>query len=178
MTPSQAAAADLRIARQTRTVLKVAARSAAAKGIELMRERTRSVIHPWWGTAGVIDTQRYLNGWKVQAHGGGFALFNDTPYSEVIEFGRRPGARPPPVSALIPWVQRKLMSAGPSRNSKGRFINKMAQARSIAFLVARAIGKRGTPGRKVMTGAYAIMANKLDMEVRVATLRLINGNLR
>ena len=56
-------------------------------------------------------------------------------YGPVVEEGRRPGSVPPP-EALRPWVERKL--GVPSSESKG-----------VAFLIARAIGRRGTPGRRV-----------------------------
>ncbi len=51
-------------------------------------------------------------------------------YGLVVREGRRPGIMPP-VSALVPWVMAVL---GVSQES----------ARSVAFLVARKIGKRGT----------------------------------
>jgi hypothetical protein len=46
--------------------------------------------------------------------------------------GRRPGKQPP-TAALVPWVRKKL-NVEPAR------------ARSVAFLVARKIGRRGTRG--------------------------------
>lgn len=36
----------------------------------------------------------------------------DTPYAATIEGGRRPGARAPPVGALIPWVKSKMYGGG------------------------------------------------------------------
>jgi hypothetical protein len=53
-------------------------------------------------------------------------------YGEYVERGRRPG-RQPPVEAIELWVQRKLgVSPDESRN--------------VAYLIARAIGRRGTSG--------------------------------
>lgn len=46
------------------------------------------------------------------------------------EYGRRPGAKQPPIAALLPWVQRKFGLQG-------------AAARSVAFLVARSIARDG-----------------------------------
>lgn len=53
-------------------------------------------------------------------------------YAPIVEVGRRPGKRPP-IEAIRLWVVRKL-GVSP------------AQARSVAFLVARKIGRRGTDG--------------------------------
>ena len=61
-------------------------------------------------------------------------------YADVIEYGRRPG-RPPPYTALILWVRRKL---GIPRE----------QAPRVAYLVARAIGRRGLPGRYVLNSVW------------------------
>ena len=53
-------------------------------------------------------------------------------YGEPVERGRKPG-RMPPVDNIEMWVQRKLGQTG-------------SEARSTAFLIARAIGRRGTKG--------------------------------
>ncbi len=49
----------------------------------------------------------------------------------VLERGRRRGARRPPADALELWVRRKLG------------ITDRKEARGVAFVIARAIGKRG-----------------------------------
>ena len=53
-------------------------------------------------------------------------------YGWPVERGRRPG-KMPPVDAIELWVNRKLGLQG-------------NEAKSVAFLVARAIGRRGTRG--------------------------------
>ena len=75
-------------------------------------------------------------------------------YAMSIERGRRPG-KPPPSDALIPWVRLKLRETRVSRTGKTRRL-KMADsdAKSKAFLVARAIGRRGTPARPFMLPAF------------------------
>jgi hypothetical protein len=56
------------------------------------------------------------------------------PYAIVMEEGRRPGARMPPVDAIKLWVVRKL-KVPPQ------------EADSVAFLVARSIARKGIEGR-------------------------------
>ena len=56
------------------------------------------------------------------------------PYAIVMEEGRKPGAKMPPVDAIKLWVVRKL--GIPAQ-----------EADSVAFLVARSIAKKGTKGR-------------------------------
>lgn len=59
----------------------------------------------------------------------------------VLERGRRPGAKPPPSDALELWVRRKLK------------ITDIKKAKSAAFLIARAIGRRGTEAVKMFEEA-------------------------
>lgn len=55
-------------------------------------------------------------------------------YAAVVEFGRKPGGKMPPVSVIERWVSRKLPGAS-------------------AFVVARAIARQGTRPRHMFTNA-------------------------
>ena len=67
------------------------------------------------------------------------------PYAANVELGRRPGARMPPVGALVGWVQRKL---GVSAKA----------ARGVAFAVARKIARRGIRGVHMLRDAVRAKA--------------------
>ncbi len=81
--------------------------------------------------------------WATQVLGGGAAgagtvvgiVGNPLVYAEVIERGRRPGARMPPPDALRTWVARKM---GPEAS---------------AFVVARSIGRKGIEAREMLKKA-------------------------
>lgn len=60
------------------------------------------------------------------------AVGASAPHAAYVHEGRRPGKRPP-IAALKPWVERKLGLAG-------------QDAERVAFLTARAIGRRGLRG--------------------------------
>ena len=62
------------------------------------------------------------------------------PYPVVMEYGRKPGAKMPPPSAIERWVH--LVIKPPARQLKG-----------VAYVVARAIGKRGIKGKFFLTNA-------------------------
>ena len=64
-------------------------------------------------------------------------------YAAPVEFGRLPG-RMPPVDAIKYWVRRKLGITGDR------------EARSAAYVIARAIGKRGTFADKNPRGAQMV----------------------
>lgn len=57
-------------------------------------------------------------------------------YAEVMELGRRAGAKPPPQQALVGWMSRHGMDP------------------KLAFVLARAIGRRGIKGRFYFKAAY------------------------
>lgn len=58
-------------------------------------------------------------------------------YFEYVDGGRRRGAKPPPSDAIVKWMKVKGIKG---RNPKtGKFISQ----KSAAFLIARAIGRRG-----------------------------------
>ena len=69
------------------------------------------------------------------------------PYPLVVEYGRKAGKMPPP-SALERWVH--LVLKGPTDRAKG-----------VAFLVARAIGKRGIKARPILTQAFEKSQSKV-----------------
>jgi hypothetical protein len=72
-------------------------------------------------------------------------------YALPVEYGRRANQTPPPVSALIPWVERFIT------------LDRGETAKGVAFAIARYIGLRGTrslrqspPGERMfLRGFYA-----------------------
>lgn len=85
----------------------------------------------------------------------GHAIFGSPPdfYGEVstpilyaapVEFGRRPG-KWPPIGAIRAWVVRKQIATGD-------------EADQVAFLIARAIGRRGTKGAHMFQKGFEASA--------------------
>lgn len=74
-------------------------------------------------------------------------------YPAVMEFGRRPGSRMPPPEALVRWVHVKGLAGTYSIKTHRRRGSKASQAEEdlqVAFLIARAIGRKGIKGRFYM----------------------------
>lgn len=95
------------------------------------------------GSVGAFNTGYYARAWKVERTENGVHIYNLAPYAGVIEYGRRPGARPPPKKVMVKYAQRKLgLSA--------------KEARRVGFLMARAIGRRGLAPRRVLTGPSTV----------------------
>ena len=102
-------------------------------------------------------------------------------YGLFVEFGRRPGARMPPVDALIGWVTRHWNPAfiGPLRTGQlrprraaGRGVSQ-AMIRSRAFALARAIQRRGIPARPFMRPAFETNRARIDAGFARIGLRLV-----
>ena len=131
-------------------------RSAALRVVRLMVERTRVAMPASDnGAEGAVNTGEFLRGWKWMAISYGARVMNDRPYSSVIEYGRRPGSKPPPPAPIQRWLQRRL-----GMDEK--------EAQSVAWLVARAIGYRGLRGRAILTGAEATAQIEVILEAEIS----------
>ncbi len=102
------------------------------------------------GSGGAVNTGHFLSSWEANPtqQGGSFGVLiqvpnSKAPYAAVIEYGRRPGSRPPPVEPIARWAQRRLRLP-------------YEQAKGIAFGIARSIGRRGLKGRRILTGTPTI----------------------
>jgi hypothetical protein len=87
------------------------------------------------------------------------------PYAAVVELGRRAGAKQPPPGALDLWVKRILGVQD-------------TEVRRVAFLVSRAIARRGIPGRFMFRDALASFRPQLSQifeEVGAAIARRLGG---
>jgi hypothetical protein len=109
---------------------------------------------------------------------GGVAVYNSSPYWGIIEDGRRAGSRMPPVKLIAEWVLRKGIGRAFGPNQKGRAkvsgpISE-ASARSIAYVIARAIMQRGLRAHHIL----ARMEQELTPIVGGAIARALGGPAR
>jgi hypothetical protein len=130
--------------------------SAAMRGRVVVERLTREApaANPAGvGSGGAVDTGAFLRAWKAEATQDGARLYNDAPHAPIVERGRRAGAAMPPPDAIARWVRRRL---GVSES----------EARSVAFVVARAIATRGLVGRKIAERAAPEIAKLAVDEIR------------
>ena len=104
-----------------------------------------------------VSSGRYKGSWNVRNIEHGAVLYNSLSYPPFIEYGRRAGARFPPVAALIRWVRHKGLAKG------------VADAHGLAFVIARKIAKKGIPPKPVMGNAikrfYPILIAEIKAKV-------------
>lgn len=72
-----------------------------------------------------------------------FAKGSASQYADIVEKGRRPNSKQPPVEAIIQWMKIKPIKV---RSLDGKIVKQTPERiKSTAFNIARAIGRRGIP---------------------------------
>jgi len=110
-----------------------------------------------------VNTGAHRAQWRVGHVPGGATYYNMAAYAGVLDKGRRPGGRMPPVDAIEKWVKRKMageikaaradtreLFRGADRETRRHAkyhaaAQEDATIRRIAFLIARKIAARGWP---------------------------------
>lgn len=127
-------------------------RAAAITGMRRAGLRTLQHVQRRTSEIGAVNTGFYRQAWKYMPTPDGSQVFNQAPYAGVIELGRRPEKKQPPLEAIARWAQRKL-----GLTEK--------QAWHAAVPIARAIAKKGIPGRYVLQGANEAIEGFVIAEV-------------
>ena len=99
----------------------------------------------------------------------GALLSNSAGHAIFVELGRRPG-RMPPVAKILEWMILKRIdkqiSRQQGRDAGGRFVAAtQEQLHAVALRIARAIGKRGIKGRKIMQQLQPLLRARLRIEI-------------
>jgi hypothetical protein len=117
---------------------------------------------------GVRDTGRYLNGWahspamSLGAASAVVRVFNDAPYSGVIELGRRPGRK-------MPWLRTVPLESQPIYMWCIRQLGMTAdEAEKAAWGIAASIGRKGIKGKFVLRDVKDKLAKDGAKEVSKA----------
>lgn len=84
---------------------------------------------------------------------------NLEPYWQYVEYGRRPGKRPP-MDVIEEWINVKPIIPEPVNN-------KIPDTRQLAYLIARKIGRDGIEGRKPLTNVmYSDAAESMIDDIK------------
>lgn len=153
-------------------IIHKAANRAAEMTVALLK--AASIAH------GLDPAGEYVNGWaldrarselgrflKAGTNGIAAVVVNRADHAVFVENGRKPG-RPPPSVALIPWVGRVI---GQVTGPDGRVIS----IPSMAFLVARAIGKRGIAPRPILARSLPMIHQLIAREVEISVTDALTG---
>jgi len=129
-------------------------RTVKLHGPRLVQEEIASISPP------PVDRTIYRRSWKFEDIPHGAVIYNYSKHGAIIEEGRRPGAKAPPIAVIADWVRRKKLVRGSGRAAE-------AEIRQAAFLIARAIKRRGLPARHVLQ----LASRRLEPIVRQALER-------
>ncbi len=91
-------------------------------------------------------------------------------YWKYVENGRRAGSKMPPIGAIEEWIRVKPVIPE-VRNGR------TPSVRSLAFLIARAISRRGIPANKPFQRAFDALLSELREEVQRAAVEDIKRGL-
>jgi hypothetical protein len=101
-----------------------------------------------------VDRGKSRREFHVDDIPNGVAVYNSSPYWAIIEEGRRAGSRMPPLQLIAEWVLRKGIGRqyGPDQKGAAKVSGAIspAQARGIAFTIARAIARRGLRAHHIL----------------------------
>ena len=133
--------AKLRLTLKSVNLLGRKAREAAmselgATAIQMLGDATKKLREN-----GSVSTSFLVNSGKVKKYKTHYTVGYSASYAYIVEFGRKIGTMPP-VSALIPWVKKKLR------------INDPKQQKQVAFLIARSIMQNGIKPKPFFYPAY------------------------
>lgn len=110
-----------------------------------------------------VNTGTLRQGVQISVTGSGVErvgrIFNPVAYAPPVEHGSRPHW--PPSGPLELWVRRKLGIAD------------AREVRSAAFLIARAISRRGTPARRMFGRGFAQARGPIMARLRLALRRAV-----
>lgn len=118
------------------------------------------------GVGGQAGLRGSIHGEVVSLSGTSVAGVVGTPleYGEVVELGRRPG-KFPPLAPIELWVRRKLGVPD-------------AEARGVAFLVARKIARVGFDGAHMFENSWKSLEHWAMRELQTIPGRVIDRVIR
>jgi hypothetical protein len=97
------------------------------------------------------------------------------PYWDVVEYGRRPNQKPPPIAPIMKWIKQKGLvqkwtsrvedRARSGRFTKGGSRNFNNDVRSMAYAIANSIAEKGTKARRTMTDAVSKYQKDIDADL-------------
>lgn len=114
------------------------------------------------GRGGAVNTGFYKKAWKMETLPDGVRIYNAASYASIIEYGRRAGSLMPPKEVIVRWIQRRL-----GKSEK--------EARSLQFVIRRAIKRRGLRPRRVLTDKIPDLDRIVTFEVGREVSKAFDG---
>lgn len=94
-------------------------------------------------------------------------------YWKYIEYGRRKGAKMPPITAIENWIKRRGIIPRPIQLKSGKTV--IPSTKSLAFVIARSISINGIKARPFMKNSIKLIKDKFIKEIEDALVQDITG---
>lgn len=137
--------------------------AAARRGLMSGAKRALPMLQKKTAEVGAFNTGMAQKGWIAEERPpDAVAITNRQTYAGVIEFGRRPGSRVPPIKAIAKWAQRKL---GLTEE----------EAKQAAYPIAKSIARKGIEGRPIVGPLVPAIAKMIAEEINFEIRRMLEG---
>lgn len=129
-----------------------------------------------------VDRGTYRRSFRFENVDHGATAYNFSPHAPIIEAGRRPGGRMPPVAAILAWMRRKkigltqgpavmshtVLQKGARRQSYGEAHRELrdSQLEHVALQIARAIRARGLPAHHILGAASIGIDRQIQADIK------------
>lgn len=117
-----------------------------------------------------VDRGTYRRSFQAEDTPDGVLFGNVSPHAGLIEEGRRAGAPMPPLAPIAAWAQRKKIAL------RGKSVKRQKAAMRIAYVIARAIARRGIPGHHIMAKVDKQLRVLVNMAVKEALSKPASGS--
>jgi len=107
----------------------------------------------------VSESQRLVRQLRIEILG--------EDYLKWVDEGRRPGAKMPPPQKLDKWIVARRIAP---RDAQGRFISR----KSLQFLIARSISKKGIKATNVLDKSVKTILSKYKEKLNAAAVEEFN----
>lgn len=94
-------------------------------------------------------------------------------YWKYIEYGRRAGAKMPPITAIENWITRRGIIPRPITLKSGKQV--IPSTKSLAFVIARSISIKGIKPRPFMKNSINLIKEKFIREIEDALVQDITN---
>lgn len=94
-------------------------------------------------------------------------------YWKYIEYGRRKGAKMPPITAIENWIKRRNIIPRPIQLKSGKTV--IPSTKSLAFIIARSISINGIAARPFMKNSIKLIKEKFIKEIEDALVQDVTG---
>lgn len=137
--------------------------------MRVLNEFAQSIVDTYKGKIQQYSSGRLYNSvtFKTSITGKGLKItIRLADYWQYIEYGRRKGARMPPIKAIKDWIEVRNIVPRPVRLSSGK--TEVPTTESLAYIIARSISRKGIKPRPYMQESIDVNMDAFLRDLSIA----------